>query len=197
MGVRSPVYFEGITGSLFKDRGQFYSMWPRYPTQFQHFVTQNEETTRVVSFTMNPVPFLPHEVVIGGVSTTNAPIRINDDGFGNLLLQIPNPQVSLPTSTTNVPGIKNINTGNPGDEVQTIIGTVDYVTGAVTMNFPIGTVPLAGTVLNCWVSQYSPGRPYTLLFWNNEFSIRPVPDNVYKVEVETYLTPVIAGTRVE
>ncbi len=42
----------------------------------------------------------------------------------------------------------------------------------------------------CWVVQYQTGRPYCLMFWNNEFTIRPVPDQVYKVEVETYLTPV-------
>lgn len=47
-----------------------------------------------------------------------------------------------------------------------------------------------GTLFTIWISQYQPGRPYSLLFWNNEFTIRPVPEKVYKLEIETYLTPV-------
>jgi hypothetical protein len=45
-------------------------------------------------------------------------------------------------------------------------------------------------MINVWASQYQVGRPYNLLFWNNEFTIRPVPDNVYLVEVEAFQTPV-------
>lgn len=32
-GVRSPLYIDGIQGSFFKDRQQFYNMWPRWPTR--------------------------------------------------------------------------------------------------------------------------------------------------------------------
>jgi len=35
MGVRAPMYVEGILGTLFKDRTQFYNLWPRWPTLFQ------------------------------------------------------------------------------------------------------------------------------------------------------------------
>src|SRR5215469_15247229 len=34
-GFRSPVYFEGIQGNFFKNRDQFFNLYPRYPTQFQ------------------------------------------------------------------------------------------------------------------------------------------------------------------
>lgn len=68
------------------------------------------------------------------------------------------------------------------------VGTVDYVTTDITVNFPVP--PAAGTTVNVWAAQYQVGRPYNLLFWNNEFTIRPVPDNVYLCEVETYQTPV-------
>ena len=44
--------------------------------------------------------------------------------------------------------------------------------------------------MTCFVSQYQPGRPYSVLFWNNEFTIRPIPKLIHKVELEVYLTPV-------
>jgi hypothetical protein len=66
-------------------------------------------------------------------------------------------------------------------------GTVNYVTTQINFLIP---VPIqAGSNLNIWVATYQVGRPYNLLFWNNEFTIRPVPDNVYLVEVETFMTP--------
>lgn len=66
-------------------------------------------------------------------------------------------------------------------------GTVDYVTTQINLLIP---VPLqAGSQLNIWAATYQVGRPYNLLFWNAEMTIRPVPDNVYLVEVEAYQTP--------
>lgn len=66
-------------------------------------------------------------------------------------------------------------------------GTVNYVTTDITVDFPVA--PALGTMINVWAATYQVGRPYNLLFWNNELTIRPVPDNVYLVEIETYQTP--------
>lgn len=199
-GVRAPVYVEGIQGSFFKDRQQFYSLWPRFPTKFQPIA--GDGVTTIFTFTI-PGPFLSKEVVLGGVDTNGDAISVNDDGEGNLQLQIPNPVTTVPpyySTPTNpitppIPGMHNQNTGNPGlSYVSTTtngysgIGTVDYVTGVFNIEFPVA--PAAGTVMTLWVSQYQTGRPYSLLFWNNEFTIRPVPKLIHKVEVETFLTPV-------
>jgi len=206
-GIRAPVYVEGIQGSFYKDRQDFFNIWPRYPTKFQPI--SGDGITTNFSFTI-PGPFLSKEVVLGGVDASGNPISVNDDGKGNLQLQIPNPVVSVPVqfnppvSNPAIPGMKNINTGNPGlNNVNTQtpidplvplvlypggIGTVNYVTGQFNINFPVA--PASGTQMTLWVSQYQPGRPYSLLFWNNEFTIRPVPKLIHKIEVETYLTPV-------
>lgn len=192
-GVRAPVYVEGIQGSFFKDRQQFYALWPRFPTKFQPI--SGDGVTQVFNFTI-PGPFLSKEVVLGGIDSSGVAISINDDGNGNLLYLLPNPVVSVPTANVNpaFPGMYNLNTANPGLLQPTMVGTVNYVTGMFSINFalaPGGTVtPAAGQQMNLWVSQYQTGRPYSLLFWNNEFTIRPVPKEIHKVEVETYLTPV-------
>jgi hypothetical protein len=44
-------------------------------------------------------------------------------------------------------------------------------------------------MINVWASTYQTGRPYNILFWNNEITIRPVPDNIYLIEVEAFQTP--------
>jgi len=146
-------------------------------------------TSFLYSFTI-PAPFLSKEVVLGGVDSIGNPITINDDGNGNLILKTPNPVVSVPIATLNpaVPGMYNLNTANPGLNNPITIGTVDYVSGV--FEFTLNVQLQSGTQLTIWVSQYQTGRPYSCLFWNNEFTIRPVPKVIHKLEIETFLTPV-------
>lgn len=265
MGFRAPVYVEGIKGSLYKDRNLFYSLWPRFPTQFQQggttltgtitgiaqptnptqitSVNHNLSTGAVItisnvggmtqlngntytitvintntfsldgidntafgayttggtwtatsqsfSFTI-PGPFLSKELVIGGTDAFGNPITLNDDGNGNIFYLVPNARTSVPAINTNpaLPGMYNQNLGNPGLNNPTTIGTVNYISGQIDFVLPSGVSLAAGTLFNVWVSQYQVGRPYNILFWNNEISVRPVPDTTYKIEVETYLTPI-------
>lgn len=200
-GIREPVYFEGIQGYLYKDRQAFFNMWPRWPTKFNPI--NGDGVTTSFTFTL-PGPFLSKEVVLGGTDASGNPISVNDDGNGNLLLQVPNPVTTIPpyyqplpsTTTSPIPGMHNQNNGNPGlnwvgtqtTPFTNAIGTVNYVSGSFSINFPVA--PATGTQITCWISQYQTGRPYTLLFWNNEFTVRPIPKLIHKVEVETYLTPV-------
>lgn len=271
-GIRAPLYVEGILGTFFKDRNQFYNLWPRWPTKFQQGASSRSGvitsvdltglttplgTVRIIStahgiasgevvtidnvlgttelngnsyeitltpnqvnsfnlvgtdvvnfspyisggtwltnsstfiFTL-PGPFLSKEVVIGGVDTSGNPITINDDGNGNLQYLLSNSVSSIPLQNTNpaLPGMYNINTGNPGLINPTNIGSVNYVTGEFSFILPAGISLGNGELFTIWVAQYQPGRPYCMMFWNNEFTIRPVPKLIHKIEIETYLTPV-------
>lgn len=188
-GIRSPIFFEGVQGYYFKDRKEFFNMWPRWPTLNNPF--SGDGVTQIFNFTIPSIPFLSKEFTLGVAATNGTQIKVADDGNGNLFVQTPNPVTYVPAYTNTTPGMKNTNTGNPGDEVLTACGTVNYITGAVSLTFvAAGLTPANGALANVWVSQYQTSRPYSMLFWNNEFTIRPVPDKTYKVEVETYLTPV-------
>lgn len=262
-GVRAPMYVDGIQGYFFKDRQQFFNMWPRWPTKFEqsaqsltgsitgvtnanpcqitstshglvtgdvvtienvggtvqindniytitvldanNFTLDGVDSTlfgvytsggtwtatnRSFDFTISGVPFLSDNVIVGGVDQNGNAISIQDNGSGILQYVSPNAQVSFPVETSTAPGMKNLNTQNPGQNILTNIGTVDYVTGEFSFMLPNGIALDDGTLLTIRVSQYSTGRPYTLLFWNNEFTIRPIPKEIHKVEIETYLTPV-------
>lgn len=196
--VRSPFYVDGIQGTLYKDRQQFFNVWPKFPTLSQP--ASGDGST--VSFTWNiPGPILSGEVTIGTIDSTGAAVAVADDGQGRLQLQVPNPVSIVPPYTqlsggNPIPGMHNANTGNPGlynvstqtNGFTNSIGTVDYVTGDMSIEFPVA--PGAGEVIRTFTSQYQTGRPFNMLFWNNEFVIRPIPKFVHKVTVETYLTPV-------
>ncbi len=215
-GFRAPVYFAGVQGNFFKNRDQLYNLFPRYPTQFQP--ASGDGVTTTFSFSLfgnnnNPFPqpnfgILSTQLVIGGIDVNGNPIRIIDDGGasvngfgigsnsinGQLLLVQQNTvgnNVYLDPINRQMPAIPPLSplpqTSPPNPLTSQYVGTVNYVTTAITLTLPVA--PAAGTQLNVWAATYAPGRPYNLLLWNNELTIRPVPDNVYLVEVESYLTP--------
>ena len=215
-GFRAPVYFEGVRGNFFKNRDQLYNLYPRTPTQFQPISGDGVTTTFTFSLfgnNQNPFPqpnfgILSTQLVIGGIDVNGDPIRIIDDGgavvnsFG----------IGANTTTGRLLYIQQNNVGNnvyldnlnvqhpaipplsplpvpspPASLTPQYCGTVNYVTTDITVTFPVA--PADGTMINVWAATYQVGRPYNLLFWNNELTIRPVPDNVYLCEVEAYQTP--------
>ena len=151
---------------------------------------------------------LSTQVVIGGIDINGNPIRIIDDGgavvntngigsnttTGQLLFINQNNvgnNVYLDISNQQQPAIPPLSPlpipSPPIIAQPQYCGTVNYVTTEINLLLPVA--PMPGTQLNIWVATYNPGRPYNLLFWNNEFTIRPVPDNVYLCEVEVFQTP--------
>lgn len=163
---------------------------------------------------VNPFPqpnfgILSTQVVIGGIDANGNPIRVIDDGggivnalgigsnttTGQLLFITQNNvgnNVYLDSANAQQPAIPPLSPipipSPPSSLTQQYCGTVNYVTTQINLLIP---VPLqAGSQLNIWAATYQVGRPYNLLFWNNEFTIRPCPDNVYLCEVEAYQTPV-------
>lgn len=175
-------------------------------------------STRNFSFTLfgnnqNPFPqpnfgILSTQLVIGGIDVNGNPIRIIDDGGavvnsfgignnttkGRLLFLNQNSvgnNVYLDASNTQRPAIPPLSPlpvpSPPLALSPQYCGTVNYVTTQIDITLPVPAMP--GTQLNIWAATYQVGRPYNLLFWNNELTIRPVPDNVYLCEVEVYQTP--------
>lgn len=189
-GVRAPLYVDGIQGGFYKDRVQFYNLWPRIATTFQPI--SGDGTTQAFTFTVQG-PFLRNEVMLGGTDTNGNAITVRDNGQGRMYYITANAQTSTPAISTNpaIPGMYNTNLGNPGLYNPVDIGSVNYVTGAFSVNFSLASVtPASGQNMILRVSQYQPGRPYTMLFWNNEMVVRPVPKEIHKIEIEVYLTPV-------
>jgi hypothetical protein len=136
---------------------------------------------------------------IGSNTTTGRLLFITQNTVGdNVYLDSNNIQQPAIPNQSPLGGQQNANS-NPPPPPSTYVsyppnpltpqycGTVNYVTTQINLLIP---VPLqAGSQLNIWAATYQVGRPYNLLFWNNELTIRPVPDNVYLCEVEVYQTP--------
>lgn len=75
------------------------------------------------------------------------------------------------------------------------IGTIDYVTGVYSLAFT--NPPAAQKAINVHYIPYTASRPDAILFFNNTFVFRPIPDQAYRVDLEGYRRPdelLVAGS---
>lgn len=164
ISVNPPVYVAGFEVLYTQSREQFYGIYPQVNQIFQ-IGTGNGVTTNF-TYTLNNVPFLQNNVTVSSVSTTNAPLIATDvpaspfSGAGTWL----NPDTGL-----------------------ALAGSVNYITGAINITF--ATAPASGTAVNIMTMPYQPARPQTILFFDNDFIVRPVPDQPYPVNIEVFVQP--------
>jgi hypothetical protein len=181
--VHPPVYIAGVQAFFTQDRTVFYGNWPQtnfvQQTGFFGNGTQGPFAGVLPPPVNQPSNFstaIPH-VLQGSVLFTC------QDANGNDMILIDYP-VSNTTGALGVPGVPQT--------LPSPYGQVNYVTGAFTATFPSNTavsVPPQGNPVWSEAIYYVPGLPTTVLYYDNQFVFRPVPDKAYVVQVEANMVP--------
>ncbi len=68
-------------------------------------------------------------------------------------------------------------------------GTIVYSTGAFSATFT--APPAVSDVIYCKYIAYTGNRPQGVLFFNNEFTFMPVPDQVYQIQMQGFILPTL------
>lgn len=66
-------------------------------------------------------------------------------------------------------------------------GTINYVTGAINVTF--SSPPPTSATIYAKYQGYAANRPQGCLFFENEFTLRPVPDQVYQIRLQGFIIP--------
>jgi hypothetical protein len=92
-------------------------------------------------------------------------------------------QILADTGVLNNPAVPNVFnlTGNGN-------GTINTVTGAFSATFT--NAPSLSAVIYDNYQAYQPARPQGVLFYNNQFTFRPIPDLVYQITMQGFITQV-------
>jgi hypothetical protein len=95
----------------------------------------------------------------------------------------------LITANTALGSTQNVTDDGNGNLIGDGIGTIDYTSGAISITF--NTVVPAGEPIQI---QYNPmvnqmAIPQSILYFQNQFTLRPVPDKGYTVELIAYRQP--------
>jgi len=160
--LQPPAYIEGYQSFYSQSREQFFRIYPALGDQFNSL--SGNGTPGPYNFTLPNRPFLQNSVTVGTIDDTNTTQTIAD-----------NP-VDYETGNW-----QDILLGTP------ITGSINYLTGVGTITFA-NNIP-TGQEINISFTPYEPNRPQAVLFYDNILTLRPVPDKVYSVELNAFLTP--------
>ena len=175
-----------ITNPLFDFQNKYISIdGPLYIAGYESYLSQSREeffnqyplfnniqtigtgngVATTFTGTLNDIPVLRDEVTFSSVDTNNNGLALADDGNGALVDQL----------------------GTGGT------GTINYVTGVFSATFsaaPGNTEPVTAQT-----RPYVPARPRSMLFFDNKFTLRPVPDQPYKITFDAFMRPtaILAG----
>lgn len=169
----SPIYIAGYNSMLSQSRESFFAIYPMVnsiasigtagdgvTTFFEGTITNGAPT-----FSPNSGlrPILRNNVLFSSIDASSNPLTLRDD----------------PLSAENG-SLIDVQTGN-------IVGVISYVTSQFLFTFP--TAPAAGAPINSQSVPYVPSQPQSMLFYDGQFTLRPVPDQAYRVQMEVYKRP--------
>jgi hypothetical protein len=170
--ISQPIYMSGYQSFYTQSREQFYRIYPQL--DFEQDVATGDGATNSFTFTLTNTPVLRgityppdtdvfSQVYISFTDAAGASVIRRDDGVGGFL----NEDGTAPAGLT---------------------GTINYVTGVVTA-LSFGSVPPNTETITARYVAYEASRPEAMLFYNDVFILRPVPDAAYKISMEVQKRP--------
>jgi hypothetical protein len=157
--VHPPIYIAGYSAFFSQSREQFFGIYPKITSMVQ--VATGDNILTNFTGTLTGVPVLPNEVLFTSIDQFNNGLGLKDNGLGDI--------VNL-DGTATVPA-----------------STIDYVTGVYDINF--SSAPDVDTPIYSQTVPYVAARPLAVLYYGNEFTLRPVPNSVYAVSMEVFIRP--------
>lgn len=166
--VQRPVYVGGEEVFLSLSREQFYGQYPAY--NYQENIGTGDGATVVFTGTLSNTPLLARTVMFSSVDSDGEGIVLKDvprtDGATGLQTQVGD--LVIPDSAVSA-------------------GTINYLTGVYSITFT--DTPAASEDVTAQAYKYQVAKPRAVLFEDNKFIFRPVPDKSYRVEMDTYKRP--------
>jgi len=162
LGVNPPVYIAGYQCFYTQSREQLFRIYP--PTEFQEQVGDGTGVAGPYVFVLSNTAITRNSFYVSALDTNDITRTLRDSPL----------------------------TESTGTLVDTttlaVAGSINYLTGAVVVTTFGDTIPSTSPIYANY-QPYIANRPTAVLFYNNIFTLRPVPDNTYKVTIESYVKP--------
>lgn len=195
--VHDPVYIGGYRAYFTQSRDEFFNMWPKVNSQ--QLIAIGDGVTTSFSNIGAPAsnaiqsPMLQNNVTFSAISVDNAALTLHDvpivDTQGNMTV----------LGNLYVPGYEPANPPTIADF--DVTNYVNYLTGEYVVTFkddndavvaPSGDSLTSNPSQNqifCQNIPYLASIPTTILYFENKFTLRPVPQISYPVQMEVYVRP--------
>jgi len=113
-------------------------------------------------------------------------LSVGDGGTTNFTGGLQNPPI-IPGSCFITDGIQVLQDDGLGSFTGGGFGSINYITGAYDVTFTVA--PSVTQTIYAKYQGYTGNRPQAVLFFNNEFTLRPIPDQVYQIRMKGYVKP--------
>lgn len=162
-----PVYASGFSMTYYQNREQFYRLWPQLFTSMDFAVATAAIGAGPYANTLTSFPVMQNTVLLSVVGPAGTTLIAKD---------LPTPGLSTGTFT--------------GDVLAG--GTINYATGAISLTW--NAIPPAGNIITAKWTPYQASRPLSILFYDDTFILRPIPDQAYEIELQAFLKPTAYDT---
>jgi hypothetical protein len=166
--VHPTAYIAGRPAFFTQKRDIFYGNYPQTNFILNTGLTGNG-TPGTFTGTLEQFP-----VIAGSVLFTALDI-------GGQAMQVIDYPVSNVTGALGIPGVPQT--------LPSPYGQISYPTGQFTLNFPANTQNSIDNIIYAEGIFYKPGLPFSILYFDNKFTLRPVPDRSYAVQIEADIRP--------
>ena len=190
LSIAPPVYMAGYQSFYTQSREQFYGIYPQ-TNNIQSIGTTGDGST--VAFTGN-VPILSQSNVPnsaqGGACLVKGEVLFSSvDTLNEGLALVDVPVVdSVTGNPTTVGNLYTPETRPSTPPTSTNLGNfINYVTGEFSITFP--SAPAQVVLINSQTLPQIVSLPQAMLFYDNQFVLRPVPDQPYQIQFEAYVRP--------
>lgn len=184
VAVHPPVFMAGIQSFYTQWRDVFYGMWPQTNTIMDTLLRGNNSSGPFTGYvpTFGPpiiqVPRPPYPFILQRSVNFNC---LDINGKSMIMVDIPISNTIGNLTQADVPLVA------PFDTIQDPNNYINYQTGQYVVTFPAVTQ----TAATIWFEGifYQPGKPLGMLYYDSKFTIRPVPDKTYAIQIEVDVRP--------
>jgi len=159
-----PVYVGGYESYFTQSREEFYRLYPQLQTEGT--VGTGDGVTTNFSGTIANKYIQKNTVVV---------TSINTNGFKILYLDSPSVNNNYEGQFYNI------------DTPENLVGSINYQTGV--WSIPFAVAPGNTQPVTMMYASYSASKPNVILYHNNEFVVRPIPDKSYPITMSVYKRP--------
>ena len=187
--VQAPAYCGKMPMVLFQNKASFYGYnWNSQ--QLQNFPI-GDGTAGPYTFTVQNYPITASVNNNPMADTQLSSTQIFPAGYPptfteNNISRIQNILISANTATSSL----HVTDDGAGNLIGDCLagGTINYLTGVVAGLTFTQSVP-SGNNVTIQYLQSVQGQPFVILFFQNQFVVRPVPDQAYTIEITAYRRP--------
>lgn len=201
LSINPPVYIAGFGSRYFQSPERFFGVYPKINSiqlvatgtgsagPFTGFV--NAQQSIIPPASNQFIYLLQNNVVFSAIGSPGTGER---EGMAMVDVPLIDAATGFKLNLGNLYDANGAIYNDPINGPRTIPPTVldvnnniNYLTGQFTVNFPMNTI--SGTPVNSQTVPVNTALPQSLMYFSNTFTVRPVPDQAYKINFQVFQRP--------